>query len=53
MESHNLAGLIELAFVVGLLYWFWKTQTSSLGKDEEQDQGKDRPVEKQQHQPPP
>jgi hypothetical protein len=41
-----MAGLIELVLVVGLLYWFWKTQAASSGKGKYQDQGKDGQVKK-------
>ena len=29
----NLSGIVELAFVVGLLAWFWRSQTGNTRKD--------------------
>lgn len=30
----NVSGLVELALVVGLLAWFWRSQTAATSKDE-------------------
>lgn len=32
MES-NVSGLVELVLVVGLLVWFWRSQTAATRKD--------------------
>ena len=37
-----MSGLIEHLCVVGLLFWFWRLQTSSLPKDGDSAEGKDR-----------
>lgn len=41
-----MAGVIGLVLVVGLLYWFWKTQAASSDKGKDRDQGKDSQVKK-------
>jgi len=45
-SGQDLSGLIELLFVVGLLFWFWESQTASPRRGEEGNQGKE-------HRPPP
>ena len=42
MSGQDLSGPIELLFVVGLLLWFWRSQTAPARRGEEGDQGKDR-----------
>jgi hypothetical protein len=39
MEGHSLSGLVELLFVVGLLFWLWSSQRSALRKDPGTDRG--------------
>lgn len=43
MSGQDLSGLIELLFVVGLLLWFWRSQTASPRRGEARDQEDHRP----------
>lgn len=42
MES-NLSGLVELVVVVGLLGWFWHSQTAATRKDDPSRGSEDQP----------